>query len=377
MEDKINVLYLINYAGSGGSEKYLKILADNMKENINSILCYNKEGLLASEFRERSLKTIKLKMSSPFDFFAARKLAKIVKENDIKIIHSNYLRENYVAILSKLFGCKAKIVYTCHFNQYDTKKVTFFNKFFYKKLSKVISISNEVTKSLIASGTNKEKIKLIYHGVKPNDLVAPDVKIKESFGVSPNELVISCASRFSLEKGNEYLIKSIKRMDEKIAVSEDEKIKNLKYKVLLANGGDLLEDCKTLVSILELEDKVKFLGYIKEGMENLYLASDIYVTPSSNEGLGLATIESLSYGVSNIVTNIGGLTEIVNDETNCGFVVTYGNEEEFSSKMIELMINEELRKTQGENAKKVVKDKFNIDTMIQKTLEVYHEVLNN
>ena len=73
-------------------------------------------------------------MKSPFDFKAAKELSKIVKENNVQIIHSNYLRENYIAVLSKLFGNKAKIVYTCHFNTYDSKIITMFNKIFYKKL---------------------------------------------------------------------------------------------------------------------------------------------------------------------------------------------------------------------------------------------------
>ena len=49
----------------------------------------------------------------------------ICKENNIDVIHSHYLRENYISILSKMFfGNKAKIVYTCHFNTPDSLVVT-------------------------------------------------------------------------------------------------------------------------------------------------------------------------------------------------------------------------------------------------------------
>ena len=54
-----------------------------------------------------------------------------------------------------------------------------FNKVFYNKLSRIISISNETTKSLIASGSNRNKIELIYHGIKDNDLVSPDNNIND------------------------------------------------------------------------------------------------------------------------------------------------------------------------------------------------------
>ncbi|MCQ2977090.1 MAG: glycosyltransferase, partial [archaeon] len=298
MDKNINVLYLINYAGGGGSEQYLKILVDHLPD-INPMLCYNEEGLLVKEFNDRNIKCIQLNMKNPFDLSAAKKLAKICKENDIQIIHSNYLRENYIAVLSKLFGNKAKIVYTCHFNTYDSKIITMFNKIFYKKLDRIISISNETTKSLIASGSDRNKIELIYHGVLENDFMGPSDEYKNKFEVS-DELVISSASRFSPEKGNEFFIRSLgelKRMIDTVDESDEDynKIKNLKYKVLLANVGQTLEDCKTLVNILDLQDTVKFVGFLSD-VDSLYKASDIYVTSSKSEGLGLATLESLNYG---------------------------------------------------------------------------------
>lgn len=370
MDYKLNVLYLINYAGGGGSEKYIKILIDNLKDSVNPILVYNEEGLLVKELEERNIKCIKLKMRSPFDFKAARDLAKICKENDIDIIHSNYLRENYISILAKHYRHKFKIVYTCHFNTYDSFIVKMFNKIFYKKLDEVISISNETTKSLIASGTDEEKIKLIYHGVSEKDKVAPMTYAKEKFGLTDDTLTITCGSRFSPEKGNEFLIKSIKALDDKLTKEN----KNIKYKVLLANEGITLEDCKTLVDILELKDKVEFVGYQKD-MEDFYLASDIYVTPSMSEGLGLATLESLSYGIPNVVTKIGGLTEIVNEETNCGLQVTYDNEIELSEALYKLLTDDDFRNSLKENAKKTVSEKFSLSNMIKETFNAYDEPL--
>jgi len=363
----MKILYLINHAGAGGTEKYLKILLDNLKE-IEPIVCYNEEGLLVSELKEKGIKTIRLNMRSPFDLIAAGKIAKIVKENKIDIIHSQYLRENYIAILAKLFGSKAKIVYTCHFNQIDTKKVRFMNKIFYKHLDKIIAIAKIVEYSLIKSGADKEKIKVIYHGVKLSEKSAPLVECKTKYlqDVEKDKFVISCASRFSEEKGNEFLIRSIEKLN---------KMTSKPFKVLLANEGQTLENCKKMVKDLKLEKVVKFLGYLKDDIDDLYLASDICVTPSKTEGLGLATLESLRFGVPCVVTETGGLTEIINDKNKCGIVVTYGQEEEMANALLTLMDDENLRKTYKLNAKKVIEDTFSLDKMLKNTEYAYNEVL--
>lgn len=375
MDKKINVLYLINYAGGGGSEQYLKILVDNMSENINPMLCYNEAGLLVNEFENRNIKTIKLEMRKPFDFKAAKELSNICKENNIDIIHSNYLRENYISVLSKMFyHNKAKIIYTCHFNTYDGKIISLFNKIFYNKLSRIISISNETTKSLIASGSNRNKIELIYHGIKDNDLVSPDNNMKKEFDIDENILVISSASRFSPEKGNEFLIESIKELKHKIIDSQNDKIKNIKFKVLLANTGSTLDKCKELVSSYNLNDEIKFIGFLND-TSKLYLASDIYVTSSKSEGLGLATLESLSFGVPNVVTNIGGLTEIVNEKSNCGLSCDYGDADKFSDALLKLLSDDELRNELKVNAKNTVRENFSLSNMINKTLNVYKNTI--
>ncbi|MCQ2748927.1 MAG: glycosyltransferase family 4 protein [Clostridia bacterium] len=124
-------------------------------------------------------------------------------------------------------------------------------------------------------------------------------------------------------------------------LENDETTKGKKLKVLLANEGATLDECKKLSNDLMLDKIIEFVGYQKS-MEDLYLASDVYATPSQSEGLGLATLEALNYGVPNVVTNIGGLTEIVNDETDCGFSVPYNDEDAMCDAIFKIITDEHL-----------------------------------
>ena len=84
----MNVLFLINHAGQGGTEKYIRILTDMLIENGDNVyFVYNESGLLSNDFRRQGIMTYQMDMKSPYDFNAANKLTYICKQNNINIIH--------------------------------------------------------------------------------------------------------------------------------------------------------------------------------------------------------------------------------------------------------------------------------------------------
>ena len=100
----MKILYLINYAGSGGSERYVELLARYYHGSKATCgLCYNVDGPLVEKMKELDIPVYQLPMKSIADISAAKKLAKIVKDGEYDVIHAQYPRENYIALLA---GCK-------------------------------------------------------------------------------------------------------------------------------------------------------------------------------------------------------------------------------------------------------------------------------
>jgi len=354
-----------------------KTIHDFELENIQNITSKN---LSAGQRRKLSIaisliggsKVIFLdEPSSGMDITSRRNLWDILKrqsEQKIIILTTHYMEE--ASVLGKRIGIinagKMKCIGTPLF------LIERFGRFMSLNITKEQGADNRKIINFIGERAKdidfKEKIKVIYHGVKLSEKSAPLVECKTKYlqDVEKDKFVISCASRFSEEKGNEFLIRSIEKLN---------KMTSKPFKVLLANEGQTLENCKKMVKDLKLEKVVKFLGYLKDDIDDLYLASDICVTPSKTEGLGLATLESLRFGVPCVVTETGGLTEIINDKNKCGIVVTYGQEEEMANALLTLMDDENLRKTYKLNAKKVIEDTFSLDKMLKNTEYAYNEVL--
>ena len=99
----MNVLYLINFAGKAGTEKYVENLIRIGRGRINPFFAYNIEGELSQKMKEASVPCLQLEMGWRSAFFAAKKLAAFCRENEVEVIHAQYPRENIIALLSKRY----------------------------------------------------------------------------------------------------------------------------------------------------------------------------------------------------------------------------------------------------------------------------------
>ena len=100
----MKILYLINHAGKAGTEKYVYNLVKRFGgTETECYFAFNEAGQLSEQMDDLGIPCFQVEMKNPFDLKAAKKIAAICKANEIDIIHSHYPRENYIAVLSRLF----------------------------------------------------------------------------------------------------------------------------------------------------------------------------------------------------------------------------------------------------------------------------------
>jgi len=365
----------MNFAGKGGSEKYIADLAERLIEEKHNVhFIYNIGGMLGIEFEKLGVTPVQIKMSNPFDFGAVRKMLRYCRINDIDIIHAQHQREHYIALLVKLFRPKTKVVFTCHFAAENNALWKLMNSIMTRRDDAAIAVCDIVRRYMIANGFPRKKVQVIYNGVKCDEAeeivgdesIDPN-EIAAEFGIMTNfNFVFVTLTRFSEEKGNLFLLESIKLLREKT---------RLPFKVIFVGDGDLLEDCKAFAEENELFDNVCFTGYRTDTDEILKLAK-VYINSSSKEALSFAIIEALAKGLPAIVTNVGGNIEIVNRDTNCGLVVNYGDIEAMAEAMHDMMFDHELYDYLRENALEVVRTMFNSEFSIAETFYVYESLID-
>lgn len=363
----INVLHLINYAGKGGSEKYILTLIKNMQNKYcNFYVAYSEEGDLINELNSLDIEAIKLDMKNPLDLKAAIRLKKICKEKHIDVIHTHFLRENYISIFSKIMGNKIKIINTRHMLNNNGRVVSSANKLLSIFDSGFIAVSSAVKNELLNEGIASFKLHLIYTGIDIDYWKEPcKSTIRKEFNIDKEETVVTYIGRFSKEKGHGFLLKTIKSFNE----INDAKADKKRVRFLLVGDGELLNHYKEEVNNDSKCGNIIFAGYRKD-IKNILLGTDIYTSPSESEAFGISVIEALASGLPVVATNIGGHKEILCHK-ECGELVNYGDIEANVKAIIRLLYDKELYEKFRANAKVVVEENFLVSKMISETYELY------
>lgn len=364
----LKVLYLLNYAGKAGTERYVETLVKYLNgEKIQAYFAYNEGGLLVERMQEAGVSVRQIAMRRRFDLKAAKALAALCAQWDIDVVHCHYLREHYTALLAKRFNKKIRVVYTNHFVMANDAVTRISNRWMDKRQDQMIAVCNRGKEQLVANGWSGDRITVIFNAVDPAAWAGDRASstLRAELGLAEEDFVMLCASRFADDKGHKYLIDSVKRLTE---------ISSVPFTLVLAGDGPLLEPAREQVKRLGLEERVRFIGFRKD-IKNLYKGADLYVNSSRHEALSFLIIEAMAAGLPVIATDMGGNRDIVNDEAGCGALVEYDNPESMAQAMKRLMEDPALLARCRENALKTIREKFEIHKLAQATFAVYQKAL--
>lgn len=358
----MKILYLINYAGAGGTERYVELLAKHYHKNkADCGLCYHVDGALVEKTQALSIPTHYLPMRSFLDLTAAKKLATLCTNEGYDIIHAQYPRENCIALLSKCFGCKAKVVFTSHLIAQQPPHWRLLNRLFTPKNHAVLTVCTYGREVLERNGVARDKIRVVFNGVDASAAPKRDRTILSEFGIREEEKVITMLTRFSEEKGVPFLLRSIAKLKEKTTVP---------FRLLLVGTGPDFDRDKELVSQLGLEDHVVLTGF-RTDTARLLAASDICLNSSSSEAMSFAILEALAAGLPLVLTDVGGNPELVNTGNVCGLLVPYGDEDGYAAAIKTLLEDDALRASFAAAARAKAAKEFDLRASLDKLFEIY------
>ncbi len=357
----MNILYLIDFLGTGGVESYIYSLAKAYRKDHRIFLCYGHEKHGLEKFQSLDIEIIQLPMRNFYDLKAAKELSQLCRDYEIDVVHTHFLRENGVATLSKLFGNQAKIINTRHMPWVNRGLTRLVNRQIVRGNDYVIAVSESVREILIRELGDLKKIKRIYTGIDLKNFKNRNYDFRKRYGIDQGEVVITSTARLSPEKGQEFILDAIP-----IVLSQIDKPVRF---VFVGNGPDR-EKLEAKVREMGLEERVLFLGY-QQDIASILLASDIFLLCSQSEAFGIAILEAMACQLPVIATSTGGITEIIGKDLSAGRLVDYGREDQLSNELIQLIEDKAMRRELGTCGQALVESKFNLNQTIQETLKLY------
>ena len=182
---------------------------------------------------------------------------------------------------------------------------------------------------------------------------------------SDNEKIILYAGRLVYEKGVQHLIAAMPKI---LANYHDAKL-------VIAGKGGMIDNLKAQVDYLGLGNKVYFTGYMDhKSLCKLYKCADISVFPSIYEPFGIVALEGMLAGNPVVVSDVGGLNEIVEHGVN-GMKSYAGNYNSIADSILTLLFDHKLCAEIAKNAKASVKEKYNWTKIAQDTHFTYQKAI--
>lgn len=371
----LNVLHLINYPGKGGTEKYILSLAERLNNKSCKVhLGYSEEGPMLEEIKALGVETYNIKMRNSFDFKAAKALKSLCKEYSIDIVHTHFLRENCIAVLSKILGNKIVVVRTHHLLADGNIPVRIFNSFLTAFTDKTITVCNAVKNQMAPECINSDKINVIYNGIDLDYWKGEhNCKIREEFGIDNKTFLVTSVARFSEEKGHIFYLEAIKQFYK--VLNREDKPGAPKVKFLLVGDGDFLEPCMKFVDMMGITNDIIFTGFRKD-VKDILDSSDLFISHSSSEALSISILEAMASNLPVISTDVGGSAEIIGKNEG-GIIVQYGEVEEMANAILKMITDKEFYESSRISAKKIVSEKFNLDTMVEQVYNIYMQSLSS
>ena len=374
---KINILQLIGSFHQGGSERQaiqlVKLLHKNEKFKV-FVACLNDEGVLREEIEKIGyIDFPEFPLDSFYDANMIRQLrlcAKFLRENEIKIIQSS---DFYTNVFGMIAGASARVpVRIAAKRETGTKtaKQAFIERRAFNLAHAIVVNADAVKKHLVKTGVSENKIYTIYNGLDLQRLtVSKEIKRSEilaEFGLPNGEnekFVTIVANLRSDVKNHKMFLRSAQKVSEKL---ED-------VNFVLAGEGDLTEEMKEFAAELGIENKTFFVGRVGKIAE-LLSVSDVCVLSSKTEGFSNSILEYMAAGKPVVATDVGGAGEAVIDNET-GFLIESDDDSALAKRLSELLQNSEKAEKMGANGRKIIEEKFSLESQTEKTLSLYERLL--
>ena len=383
MTTKINVLQVIPRLGYGGAETGCYDIAHYLAEQNCGSYIATSGGDLLKFVKKNKVKVFKLPVHSKNPLIIILNTIMMIFLILIKKINIVHARSRAPA-WSCYFAClitNTIFVTTFHGTyNFKSKLKKFYNSIMLRSKLTIAGsnfIFGHINDNYSEYLTKHKKLRVIFRGINvdyfnsKNISILKQEKLKREWSIDPNKFVILMPGRLTYWKGQEKFIEALN------ILVEDYNFTNF-HAILLGSDQGRKVYSKKLFSLVErysLSKKISFINHCGE-MPLAYSLADVVVSASIEpEAFGRIAVESQSMGKPIIASNIGGSKEtVLNKKT--GFLYKHDDPRELAKSLnTVIQLNQEELKLMGNEGRKNVAKKFDVELMCDSNLREYKKLL--
>lgn len=353
------VVHLIRTLEVGGCEMaLLRMLPLTNDAFEHTIVTLQQEGVLAERFRKEGIAVITLGQHSLFDISSYSKLKKILANIHPDLLITHLLHADVVGRLYVQWriGCKviSSIVTTYNFRQYWAARC-------FERLTKGIATQYMANSSSVKDTyvqrfkVRENKITVVPRGIDLDLFINKEdyQSLRSELSISADDRVIICVANLHINKGHIFLLDAF----EKVFASCPN------TKLLIVGTGKKRNRLLARISRYHSKNAVMFLGK-RPDIAKLLGISHIFALPTFFEGMSNAIMEAMASGLPIVTTNIPENKELVTHEKT-GLFCPVKDSDCLATMLKKLIEDESLAKELGENGRKEMNSRYNLNTTSQ------------
>lgn len=293
--------------------------------------------------------------------------ARFLRRNRIDLVHlNNSILRNHSWMLGALLTGTPCVTHERGINATYSREA----RFFARRLEAIICISAAVRASLTERRVDHRRLVLIHNGLDAEQVkwTTPAAEIRVRHGVPLAAPLLGIVGNIKKWKGQHVVVRACARLRERLPdvhcllvgdTAESDFAYRQQLEVLIREEG--------------LDGRIVFTGFQKDPADYMN-AMDVVVHASTlPEPFGRVLIEAMALGKPLVASRDGAVTEIIAEEIS-GLTFTAGDDVELAGQIYRLLTDKQLAQSMGENARRQVREEFDIRRNVQKTEALYEEL---
>ena len=365
-----NILIVASSLYVGGAERVVANLAKHLDpERFRVIICHLKQkGQIGEELHRQGYKVIGVprQEESIRRYFSFLGLRKIVRENNIQLLHSHTTYALVDSSLCRMTMRGVKTVHTFHFGNYPNydRKYMIMETLFSKFSDCLVAVGEE-QRGVIRNVYNysEKRIMAILNGVE--DIVAAPDPEWEARIRSEKRTVIGTISTHIEQKGLTYLLDTAQEL----------RTRGLEPLFVVVGDGPLRPGLEEKCKKMGLSENIVFTGWKHSAGSTMMPLFDIFFQPSLWEAMSMVVLEAMAAKKPVVVTDVGDNRHVVAHEKT-GFVVPAKDVGQMANALQRLITSRELRDAYGSAGRAKYERSYTVRAMAKQYEDLYDKLLS-
>ncbi len=366
-DSPISLFLMINNFETGGSERQFAALAKNLSPSKfqTHLGCVNPRGPLADQLENVARFPLGKSLFSWKSLRTRLNLRRHLRRNNVQVAHAFDFYANLTLIpMARL--ARVPVVIGSHRQLGDLMTAAQFRAqaAAFRWCDAVVCNSQAAADRLATAGLPREKLALIGNALPAAAFEpAPPALPRRSDGNLRVGMIARMNAHYKNHAG--FL---------RIAAEICKHMPDVEF--VLAGDGPLRPEIERQAAALGLAERVIFLGDRRD-ISAVLASIDVAVLTSDSESLSNVILESMAAGLPVVASNVGGNVELVDPlaKDQRGALVAAGNERGFANAILQLLSETNLRRQQGENARRFVEENFSLGRILRRYEDLYTTLL--